>query len=81
MVSRAQFLDIGPGLHKHFHCQHISIFRCRVQRAVSAAHQASRRVAIDRACASSPFVCSCQASSSIDQKLQTCARQTDRAAP
>ena len=59
IVLLAQFLDISPGLHKRLHCHSISIFRCRVQRAVSAAHQASRRVAIDSACASSPFVCSC----------------------
>lgn len=81
IVLPAQFLDISPGLHKRLHCQSISIFRCRVQRAVSAAHQASRRVAIDSACASSPFVCSCQAGSSIDHKLQTCASQTNHAAP
>lgn len=59
IVLLAQFLDISPGLHKRLHCHSISIFRCRVQRAVSAAHQASRRKAINGASTSSPFVCSC----------------------
>jgi hypothetical protein len=51
IVLRVPLFDISPGLHKHLHCQGISIFSCRVQRTVSTANQASRRDAVESACA------------------------------
>ena len=71
IVLLAQFLDISPGLHKRLHCHSISIFRCRVQRAVSAAHPASRRAAIDRA---SPYHLSFAAARLAPASITNCKR-------
>jgi hypothetical protein len=67
-------IDIGFGLDKRFHQQLISISRRCVQHAVSTECRASSfcviRAQSNTSC-SSPFVCSCRARTSVNQKLQT----------
>jgi hypothetical protein len=74
IVLRVILIDIGVGLDERFHQQLISVSRRCVQHAVSSECRASRFCVIrahSNISCSSPFVCSCRARTSVNQKLQT----------
>ena len=71
IFALVQLFNVGSSLNKGGHSQHISIFRCCVQRAVSAAMSPSRNAVTMNTFISSPLVCGCRVGSCVDQKLKT----------